>query len=178
MQGEGGLWKRLASIPGAWWGMWLAHLGIGIFIIGVCLVKTLETNADVAVKVGDSTDLAGYRFTLDKVVEVEGPNYLAARGIVRLSRGGATINTLQPEKRVYTARQMPMTEASLDVGFFRDVYVSLGEPTGAPDTWVLRLYYKPFISWIWAGCLLMALGGLCAALDGRYRRKTDHKVTP
>ncbi len=175
MQGEGGLWKRLSSIPGAWWGMWLAHLGIGIFIIGVSLVKTLETNADIAVKVGDSTELAGYRFTLDKVVEVEGPNYTAARGIVRLSRNGVNINTLHPEKRVYTARQMPMTEASLDVGLFRDVYVSLGEPTGAPDTWVLRLYYKPFISWIWAGCLLMALGGLCAALDKRYRKHAVRK---
>ena len=79
---------------------------------------------------------------------------------------------LHPEKRIYTARQMPMTEASIDTGVFRDVYVSLGDATG-PDSWVLRLYYKPFVTWIWGGCLLMVLGGLCAALDARYRKKAS-----
>ncbi|MDP5239204.1 heme lyase CcmF/NrfE family subunit [Uliginosibacterium sp. 31-16] len=174
MQGEDGLWARLSGIPGSWWGMWLAHLGIGIFIIGVTLVKTLEANVDVTVKIGSNTQLAGYDFRLDGVNEVKGPNYVAAQATVSLARDGRQINVLHPEKRIYTARQMPMTESSIDTGLFRDVYVSLGEAVG-PDSWVLRLYYKPFVSWIWGGCLLMALGGLCAALDARYR-KTKTKV--
>ena len=170
------LWLRLrgaeatlAKIPRAWWGMWLAHLGIGIFIIGVSMVKTHEESLDITLKIGSSAELAGYRFTLDRVEEVRGPNYVAARGIVELSRGGQVLSILQPEKRVYTARQMPMTESSIDTGLFRDVYASLGDAAGA-DSWVLRLYYKPFVTWIWGGCLLMAAGGLLAALDLRYRR--------
>lgn len=160
---------RLTAIPAGWWGMWLAHLGIGVFIVGVTLVRSLEANSDVAVRVGQSAELAGYRFTLERVGEVTGPNYKAVQGIVRLARGARTVGVLTPEKRIYTAQNMPMTEASIDAGLFRDVYVSLGDAT-TPDTWVLRLYYKPFVRWIWAGCLLMALGGVCAALDRRYRR--------
>ncbi len=170
------LWQRLrgpeatlTKIPRAWWGMWLAHCGIGIFIIGVAMVKTFEANIDTTLKIGASAELAGYSFTLDKVEEVRGPNYAAARATVSLSRGGVSINSLHPEKRIYLARQMPMTESSIDTGLLRDVYVSLGDAV-AEDSWVVRLYYKPFISWIWAGCLLMALGGLLAALDPRYRK--------
>lgn len=162
--------SRLATIPGAWWGMWLAHLGIGVFIIGVTMVKSLEQSADVPLQFGQSTQLAGYDFTLQGVSERQGPNFNAARGDIQLARNGVVIGNLHPEKRIYTARQMPMTEADLDNGVFRDVYVSLGEPTG-PDTWIVRLYYKPFISWIWLGCILMALGGICAAMDARYRRQ-------
>jgi cytochrome c-type biogenesis protein CcmF len=150
--------------------MWCAHLGIGIFIIGVSLVKSLEATADVPMKIGSSTQLAGYDFTLRAVEDARGPNFTAARGLIELSRNGIHINTLTPEKRVYTARQMPMTEASIDNGLFRDVYVSLGEPISA-DTWIVRLYYKPFISWIWAGCLIMTLGGVLAACDKRYRKQ-------
>lgn len=175
LAGQGSMLERLRSIPGAWWGMWLAHLGIGVFIIGVCLVKTMEANMDVAVKLGASAELRGYTFTLDKVVEAQGPNYTAMRGVIRVSHDGHEINVLHPEKRIYTARQMPMTEASIDSGIFRDVYVSLGEPVDA-ETWVLRLYYKPMVRWIWAGCLLMALGGLCAALDARYRKLAKTKA--
>ncbi|GAB2897375.1 heme lyase CcmF/NrfE family subunit [Uliginosibacterium flavum] len=170
VQGEDGLWARISGIPGSWWGMWLAHLGIGIFIIGVTLVKTLESNADVTMKIGSSTQLAGYDFTLDTVREIKGPNYNAAQADLSLALKGQHINVLHPEKRIYTARQMPMTESSIDTGLFRDVYVSLGDAVG-PDSWVVRLYYKPFISWIWAGCLLMVIGGLCAAMDGRYRKQ-------
>jgi cytochrome c-type biogenesis protein CcmF len=176
-QGTGearGILTRLRSIPRAWWGMWCAHLGIGIFIIGVTLVKTFEMTAEVPLKMGATTEMAGYSFRLKDVVEARGPNYNGARGLIELSRHGVHLNTLTPEKRVYTARQMPMTESSIDNGLFRDVYVSLGEPVGA-DAWLLRLYYKPFISWIWAGCLLMALGGLFAATDRRYRRQKARK---
>ncbi|PAS97726.1 MAG: c-type cytochrome biogenesis protein CcmF [Candidatus Dactylopiibacterium carminicum] len=168
LRGEGGAMARLRGIPGAWWGMWLAHLGVGVFIIGVSMVRTHESQLDVAVQIGGQARLAGYEFTLEEVNELRGPNYMAAQAWVRVTRNGRDVARLHPEKRLYLARQMPMTEAAIDVGPFRDVYVSLGEATTA-DTWVLRLYHKPFISWIWAGCALMALGGLSAALDARYR---------
>lgn len=162
----------LGSIPSAWWGMWLAHLGIGIFIIGVTLVRSLEQHADVAVAVGDSSDLAGYRFTLEAVQDVTGPNFSAVEGQVLLSRNGHPVTLLTPQKRIYSASNMPMTEASIDAGVLRDVYVSIGS-SATSGKWILRLYYKPFVRWIWAGCLLMGLGGLGAALDRRYRRKRN-----
>jgi cytochrome c-type biogenesis protein CcmF len=120
-------------------------------------------------KIGSTTHLAGYDFTLKEVNAINGPNYVAARGVIDLSRNGVHINTLTPEKRVYTATQSPMTEASLDNGIFRDIYASMGEAT-SNDTWIVRLYYKPFVSWIWGGCLLMAFGGVLAASDKRYRK--------
>jgi cytochrome c-type biogenesis protein CcmF len=161
--------SRLRSITASWWGMWLAHLGVGIFIIGVTLVGSLDQNLDVKMKEGQRAELAGYTFLFRGAVDADGPNYDAARGMIELSRDGRALGTLTPEKRVYRAQGMPMTEAALDIGVFRDVYVSLGEqlPDGA---WIVSLYYKPFISWIWMGCILMALGGVCAASDRRYRR--------
>jgi cytochrome c-type biogenesis protein CcmF len=161
--------SRLRSITASWWGMWLAHFGVGIFIIGVTLVGSLDQNIDVKMKEGQRAELAGYTFLFRGALDADGPNYDAARGIIELSRDGRALGTLTPEKRVYRAQGMPMTEASLDIGVFRDVYVSLGEqlPDGA---WIVSLYYKPFISWIWMGCLLMGVGGVFAAADRRYRR--------
>ncbi|MFT3734234.1 MAG: heme lyase CcmF/NrfE family subunit [Rhodocyclaceae bacterium] len=172
---DAGFAAKLGNIPAAWWGMWLAHLGIGVFIIGVSMVRSLEANADVAMKIGSSTELAGYSFKLDEVREVQGPNYRAARATLTLSRNGVTLNTLHPEKRLYTARNMPMTEASIDNGLFRDIYASMGDAVNN-DTWVVRLYYKPFISWIWFGCLMMVFGGICAASDKRYRKQATREA--
>lgn len=168
--------SRLRSITASWWGMWLAHFGVGIFIIGVTLVGSLDQNIDVKMKEGQRAELAGYTFLFRGAVDADGPNYDAARGIIELSRDGRALGTLTPEKRVYRAQGMPMTEASLDIGVFRDVYVSLGEqlPDGA---WIVSLYYKPFISWIWMGCLLMGLGGVFAASDRRYRRLAAREAT-
>ena len=168
--------SRLRSITASWWGMWLAHFGLGIFIIGVTLVGSLDQNIDVKMKEGQRAELAGYTFLFRGAVDADGPNYDAARGIIELSRDGRALGTLTPEKRVYRAQGMPMTEASLDIGIFRDVYVSLGEqlPDGA---WIVSLYYKPFISWIWMGCLLMGLGGVFAASDRRYRRLAAREAT-
>ena len=168
--------SRLRSITASWWGMWLAHFGVGIFIIGVTLVGSLDQNLDVKMKEGQRAELAGYTFLFRGALDADGPNYDAARGIIELSRDGRALGTLTPEKRVYRAQGMPMTEASLDIGVFRDVYVSLGEqlPDGA---WIVSLYYKPFISWIWMGCLLMGLGGVFAASDRRYRRLAAREAT-
>ncbi len=160
---------RLRSITAAWWGMWLAHLGVGVFIIGVTMVGSLDQHLDVKMKEGQHAELAGYTFVFRGAVDADGPNYDAARGIIELRRGERLLDTLTPEKRVYRAQGMPMTEASLDIGVFRDVYVSLGEQL-ADGAWIVSLYYKPFISWIWLGCVLMGLGGVFAAADRRYRR--------
>ena len=164
--------SRLSTIPAAWWGMWLAHFGVGIFIIGVTLVGSIESNLDLRMKEGQQADFAGYTVKFRGVVEADGPNYDAMRATIDLSRDGRAIATLQPEKRVYRAMGMPMTEAALDIGVFRDVYVSLGEQLPEGD-WIVSLHYKPFISWIWAGCIFMVLGGILAAADRRYRRLAE-----
>jgi cytochrome c-type biogenesis protein CcmF len=166
---------RLSAIPRGWWGMWLAHFGIGVFIIGVAMVNGTQTNTDVKMQVGDTAQLAGYTFELMSITDAPGPNFTAARGELKVTRDGKTVATLTPEKRVYTARGMPMTEASLDIGLFGDVYSSMGEQVD-DTTWIVRLYHKPFISWIWVGAAMMALGGAFAAADRRYRKLASRTV--
>ena len=165
---QGGMLVALARQPRAFWGMTLAHLGIAVFIAGVTLVKGFETERDVRMAVGDSVTVGGYAFRFDGVTDRQGPNYRAMRGTFDVSRNGRSIEQLFPEKRVYLSQQMPMTEAAIDTGPFGDLYVSLGEPVGG-GAWSVRVYAKPFITWIWGGCLLMAFGGLVALSDRRYR---------
>ncbi|PWF21244.1 heme lyase CcmF/NrfE family subunit [Corticimicrobacter populi] len=169
-RGRASLLERLRSTPAAWWGMWLSHLGIGVFIIGVTLVGSLDESRDVRMLPGESVVFAGHDLHFEGIREFGRSNYDAARATFTLSREGQVIGTLQPEKRLYIAQQMPMTEAALDIGFWRDFYVALGEPLDR-EAWIVHLYYRPFISWIWAGCALMGLGGILAALDRRYRRR-------
>ncbi|BBE51685.1 Cytochrome c-type biogenesis protein CcmF [Ferriphaselus amnicola] len=164
------LWERLRSQSPSYYGMQLAHLGIGIFIIGVTMVKGYETERDVRMNVGDTVVAGGYTFRFDGVREEKGPNYIAAQGRVTITRDGQPVTQLFPEKRQYNASGMPMTEAAIQTGLLRDLYVSLGEPI--PDSngaWAVRVYHKPFVDWIWAGCLMMALGGILAISDRRYR---------
>jgi cytochrome c-type biogenesis protein CcmF len=167
-RGAGGIWARLRQQPRAYWGMVLAHVGVGVFIVGVTTVKSYEVERDVRMEIGDTVAIGGYTFTFQGATQAMGPNYRASRGSVEVSRGGKIIETLHPEKRIYNAQQMPMTEAAIDTGPFGDLYVSLGEPV-ANGAWSVRVYYKPFVTWIWGGCILMALGGLLALLDRRYR---------
>jgi len=170
----GGTWRdvprRFKQMPRALLGMMLAHLGVAAFCFGVAMVKTYEVERDVKMTVGDSTTVKGYTFTFKGTRELEGPNYAAVRGLVEVSREGRKLFDMSPEKRVYRVQQNPMTEAAIDVGLTRDLYVSLGEPVEG-DAWIVRVYVKPFIDWIWGGCLLMALGGLLAVTDRRYRSK-------
>jgi cytochrome c-type biogenesis protein CcmF len=165
---QGGLMARLAAQPRGYWGMLLAHLGVGVFILGVTVVKGYETERDVRMEVGDTVTVNGYTFRFDGVRERIGPNFRAARGTVTVSRDGKFVENLYPEKRVYNAQQMPMTEAAIDTGVFGDIYVSLGEPV-ENGAWSVRVYAKPFVTWIWGGCFLMALGGALAMSDRRYR---------
>ena len=188
-----GGWKTAAGVLGATWvgfgtlrflvarwrkpgarltremlGMTLAHLGIAVFLVGALLDDGLAQQREVAVKPGASVTLAGYCFVLQGVQHIDGPNYAAERGTVDVLRDCSDrIATLHPEKRRYRGGQV-MSEVALDRGVARDLYVALGEPLGG-DAWALRVHVKPFVRWIWAGALLMALGGLVTAADRRFR---------
>jgi cytochrome c-type biogenesis protein CcmF len=175
-KGQGGLGmmlRRTSQLPRAAMGMMVAHLGVAVFIFGVTIVKTHEVERDVKMKPGDATTIGNLRFTLKEFKEVQGPNYQAVRGLVDvtdISRAERLVARMEPEKRVYRVQTMPMTEAAIRTGLVRDLYVSLGEPVEG-GAWIVRLYVKPFVDWIWGGCVLMALGGLLAATDRRYRQK-------
>ena len=157
-----------AGASRSYWGMQTAHLGIGVFIVGVTMVNGFEVERDLRMEIGDVTEMAGYQFRFDGVEQREGPNFQAARGRIEVMRDGNTVTVMHPEKRVYRVQTMPMTEAAIHTNLFRDLYVSLGEPV-ANGAWSVRIYYKPFIVWIWGGCLMMAIGGLLAISDRRYR---------
>jgi cytochrome c-type biogenesis protein CcmF len=152
----------------AYLGMVVAHLGVAVFVVGVTLVKSYESDQDAKMRPGDAVALAGYLFRLDQVSEVKGPNYIAARATVSVTRDGKPVTVMHPEKRLYTVQRMPMTEAAIQPGLTRDLYVSLGDELGG-GAWLVKVQHKPFVDWIWAGCIVMALGGLLAASDRRYR---------
>lgn len=162
-------WQRKRSLSG--WGMWLAHLGVVVLMVGITMTSLYSSGKDVRMAVGQHYLLDGYNFHFVGIKESVGENYLAYRGAFDIHQGDQLVSQLLPEKRNYGGQSMPMTEAGIDGGLFRDLFVALGEPLDG-GAWSLRIYHKPFIRWIWLGALLMALGGVLAALDGRYWRKT------
>jgi len=157
-------------IPRALGGMVIAHFGAGVFIIGVTFTNAYSVERDLRIERGETREIAGYAFSFHGAAAHRGPNYQALRGEFRVRDGRREI-ILRPEKRTYLSQENPMTEAAIDAGFTRDLYVALGEPLGedGDGAWSVRIYYKPFIRWIWMGALLIALGGLIAASDARYR---------
>jgi len=162
---------KLGAQPLAWYGMTLAHLGVAVFILGVTLVKGYETELDLRMAPGERVTLGGYEFAFKGTKEVAGPNYSAVQGQFEVRRvGGGAPFAMRPEKRVYHAAGQTMTEADIDTGLTRDLYVSLGEPVG-DGAWGVRVYHKPFVDWIWGGCFLMAAGGFLALSDRRYRAR-------
>jgi cytochrome c-type biogenesis protein CcmF len=161
--------------PRSFFGMHLAHIGIAVFVVGVAMVNAYQAEKDVKMEVGDTVTVGAYTFKFNGVRQEKGPNYMALIGDVDLLKDGQMARKMFPEKRSYFTSSMPMTEAAIDTGFLRDVYVSLGEPINKahPEAaWAVRVYYKPFVDWIWGGCVLMALGGLLAMTDRRYRIKS------
>ncbi len=174
LRNKGGFGALMSDLRGrggrSYYGMWFAHLGVAVFIIGVTFVTQFDIEKDVRMSPGDEIALNHYVFRFDGVAPHEGPNYTAQRGTVHVLLDGREITVLHPEKRTYRVQSKPMTEAGIDPGLFRDIYVSLGEPLGNGD-WALRLYYKPMVRWIWLGGLFMAFGGLLAASDPRYRMR-------
>jgi cytochrome c-type biogenesis protein CcmF len=157
----------------AYWGMLIAHWGVAVFVVGVTLVKGYESDRDLKMRPGDAVELAGYVFRLESVTPVRGPNYTAAQAKITVTRGGKPVAEMYPERRMYTVAEQVMTEAAIQPGLTRDLYVSLGdaleEPGGKSGAWLVKVQHKPFIDWIWGGCLIMALGGVFAASDRRYR---------
>ncbi|HEC12470.1 MAG TPA: heme lyase CcmF/NrfE family subunit [Acidiferrobacteraceae bacterium] len=162
-------WAALVSIPRGFYGMTTAHLGVAVFIVGITLTSIYSLEKDVRLVPGESYELGGYRFQFDGVRQVRGANFRADEGKVRVWRDGEQIAVMAPQKRIYRVQRQPMTEAAIDAGLTRDLFVALGEPLGQDGAWSLRLYHKPFIRWIWMGAVFMALGGLLAATDRRYR---------
>ena len=165
---SGNVLGKIAGLPNSFLGMCAAHTGVAIFVIGVTMVKSYEVEKDLRMEVGDTAEMGGYLFQFEGVTRAKGPNYSADRGQIVVSKGDKVETVLFPEKRVYTVQTMPMTEAAIDTGFTRDLYVSLGEPV-SNGAWSVRIYYKPFVDWIWGGAFVMALGGLLAVSDRRYR---------
>ena len=164
----GSVFGRARLLPRAMVGMMVAHLGVAVFAIGVSMVKTYETERDVKMGPDSSTEIAGYVFRLLSLKDVQGPNYNAVQGRIEVSHNGRVIAMLSPEKRIYRVQNNPMTESDVDSNLFRDLYVSMGEQLPNGD-WIVRVQHKPFIAFIWIGCLVMMLGGALAASDRRYR---------
>jgi cytochrome c-type biogenesis protein CcmF len=164
-------WQALIDQPLGVWAMSLAHFGIAVFIVGVTLVSTYSQEKDIRLAPNESLHLAGYDFLFHGVKPTEGVNYDANQGHFTVTQNQALVAELYPQKRIYRASGMPMTEAGIDAGVTRDLFVALGEPLGSDGAWALRIYYKPFVRWIWMGGLFMALGGLLAVMDKRYRRE-------
>jgi cytochrome c-type biogenesis protein CcmF len=156
--------------------MIVGHLGLAVFVVGITLTSLYSVEKDVSLAPGESYEMAGFRFTFQGVREFDGPNYRATGGMVEVTRDGDPVASMLPEKRIYRVQQNPMTEAAIDAGVTRDLFVALGEPLGG-GAWALRLYHKPFIRWIWMGALIMAIGGLLGASDRRYRQ-TARRTAP
>jgi cytochrome c-type biogenesis protein CcmF len=170
---------RIRAQPLSWWGMHLAHLGIAVFIIGVAMVRNYGEERDLRMAPGEKVAMRGYEFTFRGTKEEPGPNYMATVGQFEVRRVGSAqlLRTMHPEKRVYHAAGQTMTEADIDTGLTRDLYVSLGEPVG-DGAWGVRVYHKPFVDWIWGGCFLMALGGFVSIADRRYRSRRAAAAAP
>ena len=162
--------QALLNTPRGFYGMTFAHMGVGVFVMGITITTLYSTEKDIRLVQGDSYDIGEYSFVLNSVESVNGPNYRATEGRFTAFYQGQEISQLRSQKRLYNAGGMPMTEAGIDAGFWRDLYVSLGEELDSNGAWSVRVYHKPFIRWIWLGALIMSLGGLLAATDKRYRK--------
>jgi len=164
----GGWLERARRQPRAWYGMLAAHAGLGVFVFAVTLANGFEARRELRLAVGERVAVGGFDFAFEGLAPATGPNYDAQRATVIVTRRGEPVATLHPEKRRYRAQDAALSQAAIDVGLTRDLFVALGDPVG-PTAWTLRIQVKPFMAWIWAGCALMALGGLLAATDRRYR---------
>ncbi len=165
--GKLNVFQKLRAQSRSYYGMQLAHIGVAVFIVGVTIVTGYQSEQDVRMGIGQTVDAGGYTFRFNGVSNVMGPNYRAARGEIEVSRNGQVVEKMYPEKRTYSASENVMTETAINTGLFRDLYISLGEPV-SDGAWSVRVYFKPFVSWIWGGALLMALGGGLALTDRRY----------
>ncbi len=169
---------KMKKLNTSWLGMHVAHVGMAITIIGMAMAASYQTEKDVRLAPGDVVELAGYSFTFKGVQEVRGANYSSLYGTIEIRENGKLLTVLNPEKRTYDKHKgMPMTQASIDRSLFRDLYVSLGDPVGTTGAWIIRVYYKPFMTWLWTGVIIMSVGGILAISDRRYRVKIKRRLT-
>jgi cytochrome c-type biogenesis protein CcmF len=161
-------WRSNRRIPRAQWGMIVAHLGLGLFVLGVTVTSSYNIEIDEGISPGESIEVGSYQLFFRGVRNVEGPNYRAVEGEFELRRDSRLITVVTPQKRVYRVQTSPMTEAAIDSAWSRDVFLAMGDDLGG-GAWSVRLQYKPMIRFIWFGALVMALGGLLATTDRRYR---------
>ena len=169
---KGNFFGKLFKLSHAWWGMSIAHLGVGVFIVGAAMVMTYALERDVTMTPGHDVSVGEYVFKFNDVkTGIRGPNFLADEGQFTVYKNGKEVAQLSPQKRKYFSSEMPMTEAAISSSITGDLYVSMGAQT-AEGAWVVRVYDKPFVTWIWWGCLIMSLGALIAILDRRYRTRS------
>jgi cytochrome c-type biogenesis protein CcmF len=169
---------KMKKLNTSWLGMHVAHIGMAITIIGMAMAAGYQSEKDVRVAPGDVVELAGYSFTFKGVQSIRGANYASQYGTVEVREDGELLANLHPEKRVYDKHMsMPMTQASIDRSVFRDLYVSLGDEVGTTGAWIIRVYYKPFMTWLWTGVIIMGIGGILAISDRRYRVKIKRRLT-
>src|SRR5258708_25549456 len=156
--------------------MQLADLGLALFIAGVTVVTSYQTERDVKMNVGDTVNVGGYAFQLRNLAQLQGPNYQSVRADIEVTKNGAPVAMMHPEKRAFTIAQSVTSETAIDRSIFRDLYLALGDEVGN-GAWTVRVYHKPLVNWIWGGALLMALGGAFAVSDRRYalaaRKESD-----
>lgn len=164
--------KSLTTIPRSFYGMTLAHIGIGVFVIGVTLTNVYSVERDIRMQAGEQYAIHNYQFVFNGTERIKGANYQAIRGKFDVLKNNKPMTQLFPEKRIYLVQKNPMTEAAIAPGFFRDLYIALGESLENDQVWAVRIYFKPFIRWIWLGALIMALGGFLAATERRQSQKT------
>lgn len=169
------LWQSLGRLTRSHWGMVLGHLGFAVTLIGITLVSNYELERDVKMVIGQEVKIADYNVKFTGVKELEGPNYISDKGIFDVYKNGQLVSHLEPEKRFYTVQRMSMTEAGIHTTFTRDLFVAMGEPLN-DGAWAIRLYYKPFVVWIWGGSFIMCIGGVLSITDKRYRIKKIAKV--
>ena len=161
-------WRSKVRLTPSVLGMSLAHIGVGLFVLGVTMVNTFGIETDRALRPGESIEIGKYQYEMRELRDVQGPNYSAREAVIEIRRNGEFVSEVRPQKRQYLVQKSPMTEAGIDAGLMRDLFVAMGDQIGT-DTWSVRVQYKPMIRFIWLGCLVMALGGLVAASDRRYR---------
>jgi len=164
---------KLKAPPRSYYGMQLAHVGVAVFIAGVTVVTSYQSEKDVKMNIGDTVNVAGYQFRLNNLAKIQGPNYQAVRADIEVTRDGSQVAIMHPEKRAFTVAQNVTSETAIDRSILRDLYVSLGDEVGS-GAWTVRVYHKPLVNWIWGGALLMAIGGGFAVTDRRYALAAKH----
>ena len=169
-------WRKNHSLAASTIGMCVAHSGLALFILGATTVESYKKEADLSLKPGQSAEVAGFTFTMTRLGPVSGPNYEAIEAEVAITRDGRDIAVVHPQKRTYRVQRNAMTEAGIDSGLHRDLFVAMGEPLG-DGAWSLRLQYKPMVRFIWLGALVIAIGGLIAVCDRRYRQRVTVEST-